>query len=116
MVLIQIGYLILKKKNILFLSIYLEDAETIGDVRYIGIYLDKLKNSYVVPDNAKQHNLVSIQEFNTFFKHLYGNHYHPNEISAELLSIYYLSLMKLSHENYKSIGYNNMLVWLNKNK
>ena len=42
------------------------------------------------------------------------NHYHPNEISAELLSIHYLKQMNISHEDYSNMGYKNMVVWLNK--
>ena len=57
---------------------------------------------------------VSMDEFNYFFKDLYGNHYHPNEISAELISIYYLKMMNISHHNYKNIAYSNMLLWLKK--
>ena len=53
-------------------------------------------------------------EFTEYFEHLSGNQYHPNEISAELLSIYYLNAMKISHEDYTNIGYRNMLVWLNR--
>ena len=103
-----------KKKNIFILSIYTDDAKNIGDVDFIGIYLEKNGDKCIIPDSAKHNPLSSIKEFNGFFQHLNGNHYHPNEISAEILSIYYLKIMKLSHKKFENIGYNNMLVWFNK--
>ena len=101
-------------KYIYILSIYTDEARNIGNVVFIGIYLEKSGKNYIIPANAKRHDLQSIKEYTSFFKHLYGNHYHPNEISAELMSIYYLKIMKISHKNYTNIGYKNMLVWLNK--
>jgi hypothetical protein len=106
----------LNKKHILFMSLYNDNAKTIGNVKYVGVYLDKQKNNYIL--NEEQLNIGSLQElnnideFNYFFTHLYGNHYHPNEISAELLSIYYLKIMKLSHRKYTNIAYTNMIEWL----
>ena len=101
-------------KHIYILSVYDKDATNIGQVNIIGIYVEKAGDSYVIPSGAKHHKLIDIKEFTEYFEHLYGNHYHPNEISAELLSIYYLKAMKISHKNYTNIGYRNMLVWLNK--
>ena len=91
-------------KYILFISIYTKKATHIGHVDYIGIYLEKTGN--------KQHILINMSEFEYFFKNLYGNHYHPNEISAELISIYYMKMMDISHQNYTNIAYKNMLLWL----
>ena len=103
----------LNGKHIYILSIYHNNSRNIGDVKFIGIYVERNGNNCIIPDSSKEHDLSSIKEFNGFFQHLNGNHYHPNEISAELLSIYYLKIMNLSHKNFENIGYNNMLVWLN---
>jgi hypothetical protein len=104
----------LKKKNIYILSVYSSDATNIGDVDFIGIYLEKNGDKCIIPDSAKHNPLSTVKEFNGFFKHLHGNHYHPNEISAEMMSIYYLKVMNLSHKKFENIGYNNMLVWFEK--
>tara|TARA_B100001057_G_C22776452_1_gene921787 strand:+ start:347 stop:1327 length:981 start_codon:yes stop_codon:yes gene_type:complete len=105
----------MKGKHIYILSIYRENATDIGQVDYVGILLEKENNKYIVPNGVKPKSLTEIDEFTYFFENLWGNHYHPNEISAELLSIFYLKQMKISHGNYKNIGYNNMLIWLEKN-
>jgi hypothetical protein len=104
----------LNGKYILFISIYSKDAVHIGHVDYVGIYLEKSGNKYIIPKGSKKHNLINMKEFKYFFKDLYGNHYHPNEISAELLSIYYMKIMGISHHNYSNIAYKNMLLWLKK--
>lgn len=101
-------------KHIYILSIYDSGANNISQVNIIGIYVERTGDTVVIPSGAKQHKLTDMKEFAEYFEHLYGNHYHPNEISAELMSIYYLKAMKISHEDYTNIGYRNMLVWLNK--
>ena len=105
----------MKNKHIYILSIYRNNADNIGHVKYIGVYLEKENNKYIVPDNYEILNLSDVDEFTYFFENLTGNHYHPNEISAELISIYYLKLMDISHHNFTNIGFKNMLIWLNKN-
>jgi len=102
------------KKNIFILSIYQDEATNIGDVDFIGVYVEKNGNKCVMPEESKLYPLSTIKEFNSFFEHLHGNHYHPNEISAEMMSIYYLKVMNLSHKKFENIGYKNMLVWLEK--
>ena len=102
------------KKNIFILSIYQDEATNIGDVDFIGVYVEKNGNKCVMPEESKLYPLSTIKEFNSFFEHLDGNHYHPNEISAEMMSIYYLKVMNLSHKKFENIGYKNMLVWLEK--
>lgn len=105
----------MKGKHIYILSIYEEDANDIGEVNYVGYLLEKQNDNYIVPNGVKPISITEIDEFTYFFKNLWGNHYHPNEISAEFLSIFYLKLMKISHDNYQNIGYNNMLIWLERN-
>lgn len=105
----------MKGKHIYIVSIYRENAKNIGQVNYVGFLLEKENNNYIVPNGIKPRDLTEIDEFTYFFENLWGNHYHPNEISAELLSIFYLKQMKISHGTYKNIGFNNMLIWLKKN-
>ena len=104
----------IKGKYIYILSIYLENAKNIGDVKFIGIYVEKNGEKFVIPTNSKQHVLSNIKEFNDFFNGIYGNHYHPNELSAEIISVYYLNIMNLDGIKYDNTGYDNMLVWLEK--
>lgn len=114
----QINWVLnLNKKHILLASIYNDNAKNIGDVRYVGVFLDKQNDHYSINEDEQSiknlKKLSDIHEFNSFFKYLYGNHYHPNELSAELLSIYYLKTLKLSHKKFTNTAYKNMLVWLN---
>lgn len=106
------------KKHILLTSIYKKNADDIGDVYYVGIFLDKQNGKYSVNEDKQTinnlRNITDIDEFTDFFTHVYGNHYHPNELSAELLSIYYLKTLKLSHKKFTNTAYKNMLVWLKK--
>ena len=104
----------INNKHIYILCIYNDNSTDIGDTMSIGIYIEKNGVNCIIPKTSKIHNLNNIKEFTYFFKHLNGNNYHPNEISAELLSIYYLKVMKLSHKKYTNIGYKKMLVWLDK--
>ena len=100
-------------KYFLFLSIYDEGATDISGVRYVGIELNKIyKGNFEIIDDTEYKSLIELNEFNSFFMNLYGNHYHPNELSAELLSIYYLKIMKLSHKKFGNTAYSNMVVWL----
>ena len=100
-------------KYFLFLSIYEEGARDISGVRYVGIELNKIdKTNFEIIDDTEYKSLIELNEFNSFFSNIYGNHYHPNELSAELMSIYYLKIMKLSHKKFNNTAYSNMVVWL----
>ena len=46
-----------------------------------------------------------------FFENIRGNHYHPNELCAEIMSIYYLRQMNISHQNFKSKSYDKFVEW-----
>ena len=102
-------------KYIWFLSTYTKNAKNISHVKYIGINLTKLKNSeFLIEEGTNIDDLLNITEFNSFFQNLTGNHYHVNEISAELLCIYYLKSMNISHKKFTNKAYRAMLIWLNK--
>ena len=45
-----------------------------------------------------------------------SNHYHPNELSAELLSIYYIKeIIGTDHYNFSNYGYKLVVDWFNNN-
>ena len=106
-----------KNKHIMFASLYKEDARNIGDVDNVGIFLDKHNISFIMPneDVVIIKNLGDIEEYNDFFKHVSSNNYHPNELSAELISIYYLKKMGLSHNRFTNKAMYKLERWFLKN-
>ena len=76
------------------------------------MFLDKIESNVFNLKNENYKTLLEIPEFNVFFNNLTGNHYHPNEMSAELISIFYLKQMRLSHKKFTNKAFKNMLVWL----
>ena len=70
------------------------------------------QDNFEIIDDTEYNSLIELNEFNSFFMNLHGNHYHPNELSAELMSIYYLKIMKLSHKKFGNTAYSNMVIWL----
>lgn len=112
-------------KNIWPVALYNNtNPKNLGDVKYMGIYLDQLnsQDSQDSQDTSKQfkysHNnkrkeLRDISLFIDFFN-IYENNYHPNEISAELLSNYYMFLMKMKTMELTDPGIQGLILWLNK--
>lgn len=96
------------------LALYRKDAKNISHVDYLGIYLKKKNNKFYVPKFAKIIPILQIPEFTQFFENIHGNHYHPNELCAEIMSIYYLRQMRISHSEFKSKSYNKFVEWLSK--
>ncbi len=103
-------------KYIIPLSIYTENAKNIGSVRCVGIYLNKNGISFSMPhkDDLKMDNLTDIDGFNKLFKNVHGNHYHPHELSAELISIYYMKKMNISHKNFNNKALDKIDIWYRK--
>lgn len=93
------------------LCIYRQNAQNISEVEYIGIYLNKKDNQYYVPKYPKILPILQIPEFYNFFENIHGNHYHPNELCAEIMSIYYLRQMGISHKKFKSKCYDKFIEW-----
>ena len=98
------------------LSIYSDNAKNIGNVRCVGAYLIKNGISFTMPhkDDLKIENLTQIDGYNKFFKNVHGNHYHPNELSAELISIYYMKQMGISHSKFTNKALDKLDIWFRK--
>tara|TARA_B100000242_G_C43015668_1_gene472290 strand:- start:300 stop:1355 length:1056 start_codon:yes stop_codon:yes gene_type:complete len=84
-------YILKTDQGDFYLCAYYGDKKTpehLGDVLYVAIKCeyDSKKNTYKTTDDVKS--ISDIPEFVEFFK-LKNNHYHPNEISAELIGMHY---------------------------
>ena len=80
---------------ILPVSLY-NNIYSIKNVDYLGIYVIKKGDEFIIPNNYKKQPLKSIKAFRNFFKNVENNIYHPNELSAEVFSFYYLNKLGLS--------------------
>ena len=80
------------------------------NVDYVGVYLDKNKYGFSVPKNYKIINILDIPEFTSMFD-ISNNHYHPNEICAEIFSNYFLSKMGYNNFNRNLEGNRKFLDW-----
>jgi len=75
------------KDLILPMAIYKDDASNISNVNLVGIKLEMIGSTPIVPPIIDINKLSDIDEYNNFFGNLSGNNYHPNELSAEIISI-----------------------------
>ena len=101
--------------NIWILSIYKEDKK-MNSVRYVGIYLEKLNNDeFIVPENPKIIDILELPKFKNFFR-IDNNFYHPNEICAEIFSIFYLFKMGLSKFNLEIEAFRKFSLWYSNHK
>ena len=67
-----------------------------SNVDYIGIYLIKRGDEFIIPKNYKKKDLKHIHSYSNFFKGIKNNMYHPNELSAEMFSFHYLDKLKFA--------------------
>jgi len=81
---------------ILPVSIY-NNIYSIKNVDYVGIYVIKQGNDFIIPKNYKKKHLKKIKSFRNFFKNIENNIYHPNELSAEVFSFFYLNKLGLNN-------------------
>ena len=88
--------------HIVILSLYNKNYKDISDVSSYGIYLDG-SNNIIFPVRKKK--LNEIKEFTHFFGNLNANNYHPNEISADMLS------MMLLGKKTNTLAYKKLLEW-----
>ena len=91
--------------NIVLMSLYNKDYKNISNVTNYGIYLDS-SNNIIFPIKKKK--LDNIKEFTDFFGKLNGNNYHPNEISADMISHMLLG------KKIDSLAFNKLTQWWNK--
>ena len=102
-------------KHIALMSIYRDDSKNIGHVDNVAVYLDKHNITFIMPskENIVLENITECNVFNELFENISSNNYHPNEISAELISIYYLQKMDVSHYNFDNKGLRKLNSWFN---
>jgi hypothetical protein len=93
--------------NIVCMSIYKSDNIRLDYIDYIGVYLNDNDIEYSV---SKTRPLNNIKEFTDFFG-IYVNQYHPNEISAELISNYYGHLMGLKKIDLTKPALKSLVKW-----
>ena len=79
----------------LLLSPYNENASNISNVSYIGIEVEKLGTVPIIPPIPNIEYLRDLTYFQSFFGSVGNNNYHPNELSAEIISIIVVNNMKL---------------------
>lgn len=80
-----------KGVHLWFDALFDSDAQNISDTKYIGVYLKKTNNGFQATNQYKD--VKEINEFNDFFGNISNNYYHPNEISAELYTLFYLETL-----------------------
>ena len=100
-------------KHVALMAIYKEDSNSIEKLKILLFILDKHNISFIMPDkeNIVKENINDCKVFNELFENVSSNNYHPNEISAELISIYYLQKMDLSHYHFDNKGLRKLESW-----
>jgi len=68
------------------MAVYSKGASNISHVNLIGIRLEKVGRIPIIPPILDFTNLRDISEYQLLFGNLGGNDYHPNELSAEIIS------------------------------
>ena len=81
-----------------------DDAITIGDVTLIGVYCEKLNGKPTIPPLPKTEFLFNIKDFTAMFGRIGSNNYHPNELSAEIISIFLIDDMLNKKTKYASLA------------
>ncbi len=75
-------------------AVYSQEIPTsLGDVKYIAVNLDHDKEKEIYKGSEDIMDISGIGNFNNFFS-IDSNHYHPNEISAEIIGLYYSDKQK----------------------
>lgn len=89
----------------------------IADVKYLIITLKINKTGKKLEIVDKEKNISSHLLFNDYFGNINNNHYHPNEIVAEYMSILYSNMDELYSNVNKlhSCAYNIFIKWMNDN-
>ena len=90
--------------NIILISLFNKNPNSISDSTNYGIYLDANMN---IIQPIKKKKILKIKEFTNFFGMLYNN-YHPNEISADIIAKH------IMNNNNNTKAYINFNKWWNK--
>lgn len=96
--------------TILCMAVYKKDEIRLDNVDYIGIFLQKNKSDDDKLLISKVELLDNISIFKDYFN-ISINHYHPNEISAELISNYYGYLMGVIKMDLTSPAIKKLILW-----
>lgn len=91
-----------KDNQYMLLSTYKENAKNISHVNLIGIEVEKLGIIPVIPPIPNIRILSEIEDFQDYFGDVGGNNYHPNELAAEIISMYVIEKMRLNTTNISS--------------
>ena len=104
----------LKNTHILLSSQYVKFDVDMGNVKNVGIFLDKNDDgTFKLEEPKREFELRLIDDFINFFE-INNNNYHPNELSAELISQYYLHLINI--KNIEMTPSNKLMIdWFEKN-
>lgn len=98
--------------NIVLLALFNDNPSNLSSVTYYGVYLD---DNFQLQQPLKMKPLNSIPDFNLFFGNISNNHYHPNEITAEIIAAHCMAHKKnISSSLKKCKAYKNFLNWWNK--
>ena len=95
-----------KNVNIVLISLYNEGVTDISQVTKYGIYLN---DDFQVKQPIHKEKLENIPEYMEFFGNIGANGYHPNEISAEMISMHIYD--KLNSDVTNKSGYINFKKW-----
>ena len=103
-------------KHVVLMSLYNKDSKNIGHVENVSVVLHKDNITFIMPskENLEKKKINDCEVYNYLFHNVNGNNYHPNELSAELISIYYLQKMEISHYNYDNKGLQKLSSWFEK--
>ncbi len=82
----------------------------LNNVNNLGIYVKKLGDKFVLENPIKSEELRYLDEFINYFD-IYHNNYHPNEISAEIISKYYLHLMRVKRIELNTPALKQFIKW-----
>lgn len=68
------------------IAIYNDSPINIGSVNQVGVFIEKLGSKAIIPPFKEIEHLNKIDEYSKFFGDVGNNNYHPNELSAEIIS------------------------------
>lgn len=104
-----------KDTYILPVAMYKRDNIDLVDCKNVGIYLELDENNYYIPDNPTIKKLSDSEEYRELFDGLNSNNYHPNELAAEYMSMYWMKKLGFV-SNTENLGRKIFDDWYNINK